>query len=40
MDEDNQPVMPAGWVAGAARVCALVERTEALPAALFVADRP
>ncbi|GEM_PF-4586185 len=38
MDRDDQP-MPAGWEAGAARVRAVVEPTDAVPAALFTASR-
>jgi hypothetical protein len=35
MDQNHQPEMPAGWQAGAARVRAVAEQTDVVPAALF-----
>lgn len=38
-DDVDEDAMPAGWAEGAARVCAVVEETGAVPAALFTALR-
>lgn len=39
-DDRTAAPMPVGWREGAARVRALVERTDLVPAALFTAARP
>jgi hypothetical protein len=38
-DDVDEKTMPVGWAEGAARVCAVVEDTDAVPAALFTALR-